>query len=483
MEEPLDDHSFEEFLKGRLENLEADPAADAWDKIFGEISQDSPTPVQKKPWLIRKLWILAACMLWFVPQDTHHIVLQNNSSPIIAQNQGKYATANVKQKTPDTKNSQQAQMIGSSSLATNRPQITSKQENSTPQNQPMTTDDKHKKAGYQHSGVNNIKKKQPQAKTPQKMLGHTLNRRKATTRSDATTPTKKQVAKTPSDNQLTKKSKLVVTSKTVLRPPAKNTRTRLQIPLMQPNNVSKLAFVPYRQAELQKVSVPKQKKKTPRGLLLKAFVAPNYNAYRLTTNKADDEVIQSLAQNKVFSSNNLGFSGGIMLESHLSRRWSVIWGLSYTELNSQIRYNSSNALPDSISVNVINSSRIEVTPIYNTETKNYRYKYQDIGVQFGVNYLLFGKGWQHQLYLGAAANRVTNTITQTQDEVVKESSSRVQPMINVGYDMRIPLGKRFGFYLKPTFNYYLNAINQANTAYEVKPFFTSLRLGLVWKLK
>lgn len=474
----MDDHSFEEFLKGRLENIEADPATDAWDKIFGEISQDSPVPVQKKPWFVRKLWLLAACMLWLIPQDTHHIVSQKNSSPTIAQGQGKLGYSTIEQKQSTHQNNEKAQIIGNRSVKVNSKSTSQKY----PSSLSKTSIANHqKKEQPQHlDKQTNVK---PNTKPQQKMPSTPLtNNTIAITTTKANTTHKKVVKKTPVDGSK-RQSKQSMISKAIITPPTKTTRTRLQIPLINSSSMSSLAFVPFQQTELNTVALPKKKARIRQGLLVRAFVAPNYNAYRLVTNKEDNEVIQDLSKNKVFSSNNLGFSGGLMLESHLSRRWSIVWGLSYTELNNRVRYNSTNALPDSIAVNVINKSRIEVTPIYNTETKNYQYKYQDIGVQLGVNYLLFGKGWQHQLYLGAAANRVTKTITQTQDEVLKESSSQIQPMINVGYDMRIPLGKRVGFYLKPTFNYYLNAINQANTAYEVKPFFTSLRVGLIWKLK
>ena len=44
MEEPMDDNSFEDFLKGRLQNYEEDPAENAWDNIFAAINQEDTTP-------------------------------------------------------------------------------------------------------------------------------------------------------------------------------------------------------------------------------------------------------------------------------------------------------------------------------------------------------------------------------------------------------------------------------------------------------
>lgn len=480
MEEPLDDHSFEEFLKGRLENLEADPAADAWDKIFNEISQDSPAPVQKTPWFVKKLWILAACVLWLVPQDTHHITLQpRSSSPSIASSKNRFDHRTMEEKGQTThKNTAQAQVIN--------PQFTQEQSipstpkvNIKPQSQPKVIAQKKKNLAktlaYQHQPMaRNTQQKQANGK-------HLSIRQTGIITKMAGTKQlpKKQLA----DDHKTPHSNISHTTTTAAPHPKDSKRTRLLMPPISPLSMQAVALSPYKRAALNMVSIANTSKKTSRSLLLRAFVAPTYNAHRLTTNKEDNEIIEGLTKNKAWLGNQLGFSGGLMFERHLSRRWSIVWGLSYTKLNNQIRYTSTNTLPDSIAVTVVNDSQVRVTPIYNAETKNYRYNYQDIGVQLGVNYLLFGKHWQHQLYIGAAANRVTSTITQTQDQVIKENSSRIQRMINVGYDMRIPLGRRFGFYLKPTFNYYLNAIEQANTAYQVKPFFTSLRLGFVWKLK
>ena len=104
-------------------------------------------------------------------------------------------------------------------------------------------------------------------------------------------------------------------------------------------------------------------------------------------------------------------------------------------------------------------------------------------MQLGVNYAWFAKSWKHQLYLGIAANQATKTVSKSDDAVITENTSRFQSLLNLGYEARFQFNRRLGFYLKPTLNYYLNSISQANQAYQVKPFFTALRLGLVWRLR
>ncbi|EAY26582.1 hypothetical protein [Microscilla marina] len=517
MEEPLDDNSFEEFLKGRLENLEADPAVDAWDKIFGEISQDSPAPVQSKSWFVKKRWILIACILWCIPQSTYHISLKTKDHYSIAQSidtayskmPGSFYLQNKEAFQANTGHTTRNKKITKPSTAkvvatTQKTKGNEKQKvvkatpNTTHDNEPkgkLVTIQKTKgneKQKVVRATPNTTHDNEPKGKlvTIQKTKGN--EKQKVVKATPNTTHDNEPKGKLVTTQKTKGNDKRTTTGANLTKTPrltkkgAKSTQKKrtnhFHVSPLKTKGLPMMATKKY-SVELKKVFYSKTKKKAKRRLLLRAFVAPTYNAHRLITNKEDEVIIQGLVKNTVFSGNNLGFSGGIMLESHLSHRWSVVWGLSYTQLNNHIGYSFRNTVPDSIIVDVVSSSEIIATPVYSSETESYRYKYQDVGVQMGINYLLFGKHWQHQLYLGVAINQATGTVTQTKNEVVKESSSRIQRMINLGYDLRLPLSKKVGFYIKPTFNYYFNDINQANTAYRVKPFFTSLRLGLVWKLQ
>ncbi|WP_299456475.1 hypothetical protein [uncultured Microscilla sp.] len=545
MEEPLDDNSFEEFLKGRFENLEADPATDAWDKIFGEINQDSPIPVQSKPWFVKKRWILIACILWCIPQSTYHIGLKTKDNYSITQSidttysktlgrfylQNKEAsqantnhtTKNKKITKPSTtkvvtiiqttKGSDKPKVVKATPNTTytnkpkdelviiqtikgsDKPKVVKATPNTTYTNKPkdelviIQTTKGSDKPKVVKATPNTIHTNKPKGKLVIIQATKGSDKPKVVKTTPNTTKPKDKLV-TNQKNKGNDKQTIVGTNSIIIpkltkkgaKSTQKNHSKHFSVSPLKTKSLPMMATKKYA-LELKKVPYSETKKKTKRGLLLRAFVAPTYNAHRLITNKEDEVIIQGLVKNTVFSGNNLGFSGGIMLENHLSRRWSVVWGLSYTQLNNHIGYSFRNTVPDSIIVDVVSSSEIIATPVYSSETESYRYKYQDVGVQMGINYLLFGKHWQHQLYLGVAINKATGTVTQTKNEVVKESSSRIQHVINLGYDLRLPLSKKVGFYIKPTFNYYLNDINQANTAYRVKPFFTSLRLGLIWKLQ
>ena len=225
------------------------------------------------------------------------------------------------------------------------------------------------------------------------------------------------------------------------------------------------------------------KPKRSRNLFVKLFVSPTYNYRRLLSNKEDNVIIQEVESNGFFTGSNIGYSTGIMLESQLNKRWGISLGVTFTQLNDLVSYRYRNVLPDSLKVDFVAGDQIRVSPVFNIDTRSYQYQYQDIGVQMGFNYILYNQSWKHQLYLGFAANQATKTISRTDETTITENSSRFQSMINVGYEVRIQLNQRLGFYAKPMFNYYLNTVNQANEAYQVKLFFTAVRLGLVWRLR
>lgn len=482
MEEPLDDKSFEEYLKGRLENLEADPADDAWDNIFGEISQDEAAPVEKKSRFGNRLWLLTAFILWIIPHSTHHLPV-NNAGQNKAHKQVWTKSPERNHKNPVQKpNELQHYTSGTNTRA----QIVNIDKNNLPDKQikvsqktklVVTPKPTNKKLVAKRKRVNKgqfIAEPKLAMLPPRKKVGKKqgkLQNNKIVARKPVTKTTTVFVI---NKNAVTQKTndKKVNSGKKKSHP--------VVLPLEAQTNAG-FEFRP-RQVVIKEVKAPK-KKKSYRNLLLRAYLSPTYNYHRLITNKEDNVIIQSIEKNGLLSGNNLGFSGGFMLESNLSRRWSVLWGISYTQLNNKINYSFTNATPDSLMVDFVTADQVRVTPVYNEVSKSYRYQYQDIGVQLGANYTLLSKRWKHKVYAGFAANRVTKTITQTDEKIIHENTSGIQTLINVGYDMQMPLSSRLAFYLKPTFNYYLKTIDQANKAYQVKPYFTSLRLGLIWRLK
>lgn len=480
MEEPLDDNSFEGYLKGRLQDFEADPAENAWDNIFAEISQEYNAPVRKRSWLGRSSWLLLVLALWTIPYNTHDIVSSKAQAKkfdqLAVNNQGKQNMTKNEQKGNQPKLLQAQLLKKPASIGLNSTKAQKHNYNNISQSRiPITS----------HS-LNNIRSKDKKVNT----IRQSQSKLPLTTRQQkpgiSAVGVRKKTVSIIREKHKSKKRRLSYNEQkntTIVR--HKDTKKKKSYTAVSPLKQEKLPwleYVPYTSKMTVVKVLPKERRKS-RNLFIRAFISPTINNHRLITNKEDEIVIQDIEKNSLISGQNLGYSGGIMLETQLSKRWRILWGVSFTQLNDQINYRFRKALPDSLAIDFVNESRVQVTPIFNVNARKYRYKYQDLGVQLGANYWLFGNDWKHHLSLGVSANRATKTITQTDDQIVTENTSRIQALLNIGYEARFQFNKRMAFYLMPTFNYYLNTINQANTAYKVKPYFTGLRLGLIWRLR
>jgi len=473
MEEPLDDHLFEKYLKGRLQNYEEDPAADAWDNIFEAINAEDTVPVGKTSWFSNKWWMLIALLLWMVPG----VIQEEWQVPV----SGKLEST--------TTNNVQPQVSGINPSALGNKEDKSaytlgEKNNESKAGLPLV--DK-KDINYTYSKKTFPEKARNTFETQNKLPANRLTRQQPTkitnTMPKDNSPERTRRKRTSRNTPKISVPKTVINKVVIKQNAQSDTRKTYQIvgkltkPRLEYMNYSLTSteFVPVKQ--------PVVKSKRAKNLYAKLFVSPTYNYRRLLTNKEDNVVIQEVEKNSFFSGSNLGYSAGLMLESQLSKRWSVQWGISFTQLNDVVNYSYRNVLPDSVSIDFISANEIKVSPVFNTETSRFQYQYQDIGVQLGVNYALFVQSWRHQLYLGIAANKATKTISTTDQTTITENTSRFQSLLNIGYEARFQFNNRLGFYLKPTLNYHLNSINQANEAYQVKPFFTALRLGLVWRLR
>lgn len=488
MEEPLDDKSFEGYLKGRLQDFEADPAENAWDNIFAKIGQEDNAPVRKKSWFGRSFWLLLALALWTVPHDTYDIVSSKEQAKkfdqLVVNNHIKQNIPKNEQKDNQPKVSQAQWLRKPASIGLNSTKEQKNKYKNIDQLKISTTSHPLDNIKPKDKEVNTIRQNQSKLSsvTSQQKPGIGISTREFRKTFELKgTPT--SITK---DNHKSKRRQSSYNGqKNTATMVNKDMKKRKSYTLVSPLKKEKLPwleYVPYTSKMTSVKVLPKEKKKS-RNLFIRAFISPTINNHRLVTNKEDEIVIQDIEKNSLISGRNLGYSGGIMLETQLSKRWGILWGVSFTQLNDQINYRFRKALPDSLAIDFIDASRVEVTPIFNVDARKYQYKYQDLGVQLGVNYWLFGNDWKHHLSLGVSANRATKTITQTDDQVVTENTSRIQALLNLGYEARFQFNRRMAFYLKPTFNYYLNTINQANTAYKVKPYFTGLRLGLIWRLR
>ncbi|OJJ19999.1 hypothetical protein BKI52_16115 [marine bacterium AO1-C] len=472
MEEPLDDHLFEDYLKGRLQNYEEEPAADAWDNIFEAINQEDGIPMRKKSWFGNKWWMLAALLLWMVPG-----VIQDNMQKPLS---GKVERAGVGQVQVNVDDSHSSEGV----ILTEN-----KSEEKTNENKSRLplVDKRYKK--YTNNKTTRSNGVSDESNTRRMLSKSRLALQQPT---NITNPMPKDNSPIRNKRRKTKVNKSTpkpsiqktIINKVIYKNSPKADARKTHKVVSRINNAS-LGYMDYSFTSTKFVPVKETvlEPKKAKNLYIKLFVSPTYNYRRLLTNKEDNVIIQEIEKNGFFSGSNLGYSAGLMLESQLSKRWSLQWGVTFTQLNDRVNYRYRSVLPDSVTVDFISANEVKISPVFNTETSRFQYQYQDLGVQLGVNYTLFARSWKHQLYLGVAANQATKTISKTDETTITENTSRFQSLLNVGYEARFQLNHRLSFYLKPTLNYYLNSINQANEAYQVKPFFTALRLGLVWRLR
>lgn len=477
MEEPMDDNSFEDFLKGRLQNYEEDPAENAWDNIFAAISQeDTIPPAANKSWFGNKWWLLVALVFWMIPEMIHQETPVFSDEKIVTTQP--IARANVGEKSLSDKTT-------TVSKITKRNTSVKKNEQKRGDEESINKKDnrKDKKIGqgfYLGNNKTKLSKKYTAAKPPIAFIQSTNITNNMPKDISPQRTKKRRKGKKPLKTSISSNVIKKVIIKNDAQPKKRITHTTIatlkkgQLEYMT-HKPTKTEFVPIQPKAVQS--------ERSRNLFVKLFVSPTYNHRRLLTNKEDNVIIQEVESNGFFTRNNIGYSTGIMLESQLNKRWGITLGVTFTQLNDLVSYRYRNVLPDSLKVDFVAGDQVKVSPVFNIDTRSYQYQYQDIGVQMGFNYILYNQSWKHQLYLGFAANQATKTISRTDETTITENSSRFQSMINVGYEVRIQLNQRLGFYAKPMFNYYLNTVNQANEAYQVKPFFTAVRLGFVWRLR
>lgn len=226
------------------------------------------------------------------------------------------------------------------------------------------------------------------------------------------------------------------------------------------------------------IPIKDKKNEQNKGLWLNLHASSFFTYKRILPNQRDEEFISNWAGHQNLSVENIGLSLGLNIEKDLNKYFSASVGLSYNQFQEKAKYISKFFPPEDYEVQLIDSISFSVRPEFLTENKQVNNLFQNLGLEFGLNYILSNKKLKQKIHLG-----LTFHYFSSNTNIAENKLRRLNFSTNIAYQISYPISSRFSMFMEPHLNYYWQSVYKKQSDYRLKPYNVGLKLGVSWKLK
>ena len=204
---------------------------------------------------------------------------------------------------------------------------------------------------------------------------------------------------------------------------------------------------------------------------------PTLGYQRIEANPADNIIVESFQKVSNFSSKRLGVRAEFGAEYALTPRVRVFGGVLYYQRKQTINY------VERVNTGVkqhTSGDTLTLDPQFSLENKAFDYELKNIGVQLGVNYVLWKKKFLHVAGTGIEFHKALNKLSEAQKLQGFSTNPSTYVFYNLYYRVQYPAEGRLKAIFQPTLNYSLFLNRNMNAPFYVKPYGLGLNLGLTY---
>ena len=207
-------------------------------------------------------------------------------------------------------------------------------------------------------------------------------------------------------------------------------------------------------------------------------VMPTFGYQRITSNDQDNIIIQSINRIPAFSVSRLGIRAEIGIQRNSGKKMKVFGGILYYQRKQTIDY-----IEKVIDTTMVTPGPegVVVEPGFTYEEKSFEYEIRNIGLQFGVNYLLSKGKFLQTIGTGLEFQMALNRINQVQQNLGFTANPKAYVFYNLFYRLEYPADGRLRAALQPTLNYSLYINRNFNAPFYVKPYGVGLNVGATYR--
>lgn len=228
-----------------------------------------------------------------------------------------------------------------------------------------------------------------------------------------------------------------------------------------------------------KLSGKKEKQHSNSRLSLYLTAMPTFGYHRIEANQNDNVFIESVARISHFSTKRLGVRAEIGAEYALTKKLRAFGGILYYQRKQTIDYTE--RVPINSVVDNLIDSVIVIQPEFTSKPRTFEYELRNLGIQFGVNYVLKEKKFLHTVGTGVEFHKALNKLPESQRNLGFHSNPSTYVFANLYYRLQYPADGKLRAVFQPTFNYSLYLNQDMNAPFFVKPYGLGLNLGLTYR--
>lgn len=229
--------------------------------------------------------------------------------------------------------------------------------------------------------------------------------------------------------------------------------------------------------------------KKSRKINYKIFFSPRYTFRRIQPNTEDEVFVEKVNGMNNFFGERLGFETGLIAEKQLSKRWSILLGLSFVSMKEKIAFRATSGIPDSTHFEQNSDNTFNLAGDYKTEDISYKSTFYYSGISLGSQYT-YWKSDRKSFYFsfGGGVNLLIKGKTQIGRDDVVESEiyfpSPKNPLEQMNFRIHLSPGYSFQinpkrqFFFEPTLNYFLGSTYQKREPIGLKPYTLGLNFGI-----
>jgi hypothetical protein len=198
---------------------------------------------------------------------------------------------------------------------------------------------------------------------------------------------------------------------------------------------------------------------------------------RVEANPTDNIIVESFQKVSNFSSKRLGVRAELGVEYALTSRVKVFGGVLYYQRKQTISY------VERVNTGVehhTSGDTLTLEPQFSLEEKAFEYELKNVGVQVGLNYVLWKKKFLHVAGTGIEFHKALNKLSDVQKQQGFSSNPSTYVFYNLYYRVQYPAEGRLKAIFQPTLNYSLFLNRNMNAPFYVKPYGLGLNLGVTY---
>ncbi|CCH56217.1 hypothetical protein BN8_05537 [Fibrisoma limi BUZ 3] len=198
---------------------------------------------------------------------------------------------------------------------------------------------------------------------------------------------------------------------------------------------------------------------------LYASVMALYSYRRISPNTNDEVYIRQIQSGRTFSSDRIGSRIQIGKEWRLTQRLGLRTGLTYGQLRTSMRYRLQTLFTDSTQVNWVNDQTVRITPMTDRPLSvASRYHFVGLNTDLIVS-LGNGRLWSHYVTAGVTVGGYVAPVR------------RQSAFLQASYGIERPLTSDLWLRIEPSVQYSLNAISDRRNLCKIRPYTYGLSIS------